>query len=201
MAKHATSNTSITAILGDSVSVLTGPLPDQVEDPYDLEPYRDDEGDSFLMPEADFVDAAGKPRLQQSFTDTLINNDVLLPKGGGDALAKVMLRSVDSNGIVIGELNENSILKTILYKCEFEDGTTKEYTANMIASNIFQESDTDGFLSLFLYHIIDHKRFGKAILMEDKYFVTKTGTKRMCQTTVGWKLLFNGMMDHISGLL
>jgi hypothetical protein len=25
--------------------------------------------------------------------------------------------------------------------------------------------------------------------MEDKYFVTKTGTKRMCQTTIGWKLL------------
>jgi hypothetical protein len=45
VAKRATFNTSITAILGDSVSVPTGPLPDQVEDPYDKEPFGDDEGD------------------------------------------------------------------------------------------------------------------------------------------------------------
>jgi hypothetical protein len=75
VAKRATCNALITRIIGDSVSVPIGPLPDsQVDDPYNLEPYGDDvEGDSFLMPEADFVDAAGKPMLQQSFTDTLIN--------------------------------------------------------------------------------------------------------------------------------
>ncbi len=138
VAKRATFNTSITAILSDSVSVPTGPLPDQVEDPYDLEPYGDDEGDSFLMPEADFIDAAGKSMLQQSFTNTLINIDVLFPKGEGDALAKVMRRSVDSNGKVIGGFNENPLLNTILYKYEFGDGTTKVYTANTIAYNIIQ---------------------------------------------------------------
>jgi hypothetical protein len=42
------------------------------------------------MPEADLVNAAGRPMIQQSFTDTLINVDVLLPKGEGNALAKVM---------------------------------------------------------------------------------------------------------------
>jgi hypothetical protein len=47
----------------------------------------------------------------------------------------------------------------------------------MIASNIFQETDADGYSSLFLYHIIDHKRSGDAISMEDKFFVTKSGTK------------------------
>jgi hypothetical protein len=66
VAKCETFNTSITDILGESVFVSTGPLHDQVEDPYDLEPYGDDEGDLFLMPEADFVDAVGKPMLQQS---------------------------------------------------------------------------------------------------------------------------------------
>ena len=189
--KRATYNASITRILGDSVAVPVGPLPDpQEEDPYDLEPYGDDVHDDVpLMPEADFVDAAGKPMLQQSFTDTLINVDVLLPKGDSDALAKVMRRSVDANGKVIGSFNENPLLNTILYECEFEDGLTKEYTANMIASNIYEESDADGHSSLLLYHIVDHKRSGDAISMEDKYFVTKTGTKRIRQTTVGWKLL------------
>jgi hypothetical protein len=141
------------------------------------------------MPEDDFVDAAGKPMLQQSFTGTLINIDVFLLKGEGNALTKVMRRSVDSNGKVIGKFNENLLLNTILYKCKFEDGTTKEYTANMIASNIFQESDADGYSSLFLYHIINHKHSGDATSVEDKFFVTKSGTKRMHQTSVGWKLL------------
>ena len=191
LTKRASYNTSVSRILGDSVAVPVGPLPDpQEEDPYDLEPYGDDvQGDLPLIPEADFVDAAGKSMLQQSFTDTLINVDVLLPKGEGDALAKVMQQSVDANGKVIDSFNENPLLNTILYECEFEDGTTKEYTANMIASNIYEESDVDGHSSLFLYHIIDHKRSGDAISMEDKYFVTKSGTKRMRQMTIGWKLL------------
>ncbi len=137
VAKRAMFHTPITAILGESVSIPTGPLPEQVEDPCDLEPYGDDEGDLFLMPEADFVDATGKSMLQQSFMDTLIKIDVLLPKGEGDALTKGMRRSVDLNGKVIGEFNENHLLKTILYECKFEDGTTKTYTANMTASIIF----------------------------------------------------------------
>jgi hypothetical protein len=127
--------------------------------------------------------------LQRSFMDTLINIDVLLPKGEGDALVKVTQCSVDSNGKVIGEFNENPLLNTILYECEFEDGTAKEYTANMIASNIFQEMDADGYSSLFLYYIINHMRSSNDISMEDEFFVTKSGTKRMGKTTVGWKLL------------
>ncbi len=47
-----------------------------------------------------------------------------------------MQRSVDSNGKVIVEFNENPLLNTMLYKWEFEDGTMKAFTANTIASNI-----------------------------------------------------------------
>ncbi len=48
LAKRTSYNGLITQILGDSVAVPVGPLPDpQEEDPYDLEPYRDNvEGDS-----------------------------------------------------------------------------------------------------------------------------------------------------------
>jgi predicted transcriptional regulator len=41
---------------------------------------------------------------------------------------------------------------------------------------------------------------GEATKMADKYFITKTGTKRMCQTTQGWKFLVkwtNGMCQWI----
>jgi hypothetical protein len=90
---------------------------------------------------------------------------------------------------MIGTFNENALLNTIIYECEFDDSTTREYAANMIASNIFMELDADGFSSSLWYHIVDHKRSGEAITMADKYFVTKTGTKQMFQTTVGWKFL------------
>jgi hypothetical protein len=77
----------------------------------------------------------------------------------------------------------------LLYECKFDDGTVKEYAANTIASNIFIESDEDGFLSLILYHIVDHKSSGGAVKMADKYFRTSNGTKRMHQTLQGWKFL------------
>jgi hypothetical protein len=91
---------------------------------------------------------------------------------------------VDSEGKLIGEHNDNPLLNTLVYECVFDDGTTREYAANTIASNIFMESDADGFSSSFLYHIIDHKRSREAIKMADKYITTKTGTRRLRQTTV-----------------
>jgi hypothetical protein len=155
---------------------------------WDLEPYSDSEV-PLDIPEADFVDATGKPLLQQSFTDTLINTEVLLTAGDSAAIAKVMRRCVDDEGKVMGNYDSNPLLNTMMYECEFGDGTTKAYAANTIASNIYQESDADGYSNLLLYHIIDHKRSGDATSMEDKYFKTANGTKRMRQTTKGWKLL------------
>jgi hypothetical protein len=143
----------------------------------------------FWVPEADFVDATDRPVLQQSLTYTLININVMLPNGDGDALAMVMCCAVDENGLVVGTFNENLLLNTILYECEFRDGTTKEFAANTIASNIYMESDLDGFSGFSLYHIIDHKCSWDAIMMENKYFIIQSGEKCKCQTTVGWKLL------------
>ncbi len=49
------------------------------------------------------------------------------------------------------------ILSSILvYECEFNDGTIKEYSVNVIASNIYEEGDADGFSSSLLYNIVVH---------------------------------------------
>ncbi len=80
-------------------------------------------------------------------------------------------------------------MNSLLYECEFDDGAVKEYVANTIASNIFIESDEDGFSSLIYYHNVDHKSSGEAVKMADKYFRTSNVTKRMRQTTQGWKFL------------
>ena len=59
----------------------------------------------------------------------------------------------------------------------------------MIASNIFEESDADGHTNTLLYKIVDHKSSGEAVKMADKYILSRNGTKRIRQTTVGWKFL------------
>ena len=79
------------------------------------------------------MDANGKPLSPTSFADTLVNAEVLLPKGEGSQLARVIHRSVDENGEVIGDHNNNPILNTILYDVEFPDGDIKPYAANTIA--------------------------------------------------------------------
>jgi hypothetical protein len=86
-----------------------------------------------------------------SLTDVLINTEVLLNKDDSTALARVIHRAVDSNGKVIGEWDSNPIFNTLVYECEFNDGTIKEYSANVIASNIYEEGDADGFSSSLLY--------------------------------------------------
>ena len=125
----------------------------------------------------------------QSLADSLINAEVLLPIGDGEAIAKVLSCVVDSKGKLIGTYNDNHFLNTLRYMCEFPDGTVKEFAANMIASNIFEQADVDGHSSSLLYKIVDHKSSGEAVRMADKYVISKNGTKRLRHTTVGWKFL------------
>ena len=63
-------------------------------DIYDVEPT--------VIPDADCVDANGNPILVNSLIDVLISAEVLLPQGKEKKLAKVLRRSVDRDGKVIG---------------------------------------------------------------------------------------------------
>ncbi len=124
----------------------------------------------------------------------------MLPNDDGTALACVVKRVVGPDGKLIGEYNKKPLLNSLRYKCKFDDGRVKEYAVNIIASNIFIESDEDGFSSLTLYHIVDHKTSGEAVKMADKYFCTSNGTKCMCQKMQGWKFLVklsNGLRQWI----
>ena len=73
-----------------------------------------------------------------------MNAEVLLPQGEEKRLAKVIKRSVDSDGNVIGNYNELPVLNTMLYDVQFPDGSIKPYSANLIAENILMQTDSDG---------------------------------------------------------
>jgi hypothetical protein len=192
--KRSLFNAAIRNVLGDSVRIpkvipLDNDATQAFDALWDLDPYEDDDQILPFIPDADLKDAAGKPFDVRSVADALINAEVMLPSGDSMAIAKVVRRGVDDDGRLIGTFNDNPLLNTLLYECEFEDGTTRAYSANTIASNIFMESDADGYSSNLLYEIVDHKSSGEATKMADKYIITRTGTKRMRQTTQGWKFL------------
>ena len=58
--------------------------------------------------------------------------------------AKVIGRSKDVDGKIIGDYNNNSILNTMIYDVEFPDGEVQEYSANVIAENIYAQVDVEG---------------------------------------------------------
>ena len=82
--------TSVLGILGDSISLPAGPPPNPMDKYWELEPYEDDVESPLAFLEADIVDAAGKPFMAYSLTDTLINAEVLLPREDSQAIAKVV---------------------------------------------------------------------------------------------------------------
>jgi hypothetical protein len=62
-------------LLGDSISLLATPLPNLIEDYWEMKPYGDDVEDVIAFLEADLTDAAGKPFPQHSLADALICQD------------------------------------------------------------------------------------------------------------------------------
>jgi hypothetical protein len=122
-------NVAIRGVLGDSVKIPKDvPLDNNATKAFDvlwdLDPYKDDDGVLPFIPDADLKDAAGKPFEVCSVADALINMEVMLPNGNSMAIAKVVRRGVNDEGRLVGTFNDNPLLNTLLYDCEFNDGTT-----------------------------------------------------------------------------
>jgi hypothetical protein len=99
--KQGNFSTSICGLLGDSISLSATPLPNLIEDYWEMEPYGDDIKDGIAFLEADLTDAAGKPFAQHSPADALINAKVFLPNNDGTALAHVVKCVVGPDGKLI----------------------------------------------------------------------------------------------------
>ena len=76
------------------------------------------------------------------------------------------------------------------YEEEFIDGTTKRYSANIVAENIYSQCDSEGNQYLVLKEIVDHKSVESALHVDGGYTVGRNGKLHPKATTRGWKLLF-----------
>ena len=137
----------------------------------------------------DPLDHDGTSVFDKPINDYLIHAEVLLPKDESMTNAKVKGRSKGINGEQVGTYDPNPLLNSIVYDVEFPDGEIKQYSANIIAENMYSQVDSEGHSRSLMDSIVDYKKDGNAIPMENKYILTKSGQRRMRMTTVGWKLL------------
>ena len=149
-------NDEIKARYGDSFSLPEKSLknPQDKDDTDDL-PFDDV---STSIPEEDIIDDQGRPLHPSSVADMMMNSEVLLTQGEENRLSKVIKRSVDSYGKVIGNYNELPVLNTMLYDVQFTDGSIKKYSVNLIAENILMQEDGDGLHHQLLEGILDHSK-------------------------------------------
>ena len=95
--------------------------------------------------------------------DTLIQAEVLLPHREEFLAAKVICRTLDENGKVMGKQSDNPILSTLMYDVEFPYGTIRPYAVNFIANNIYAQVDSEGILTNIIDVIIDNCTDGNAV--------------------------------------
>ena len=89
-----------------------------------------------------------------------------------------------------GSYDDDPFRNSIIYEVEFNDGTIKEYSANVITDNMVQQVDSEGFILTLMEGIADYKKDSDtAINKHVKYIVTRRSQRKLQKTTSGWKLL------------
>ena len=172
----------------------TSITPPNVYNSPDNEPwkeYHDNDESPWQIPEIeDTVDATGRIICKQPEYDKIINSEILLQHGDKVKAAKVIHRSLGLEVTVVGSYDENPFLNSIIYDVECNDGTVKEYSANVIAENMLTQVDYDGFSMTMMNGIIDHRKYeATAISKSYMYIVTRRGQSKMGKKTCGWSLL------------
>jgi hypothetical protein len=103
-------------------------------------------------------------------------------------LGKVIARKRDINDNPIGVAHSNPIFDTRLYQVQFPEGHVEEYSANVIAQNIYSQLDSEGYRYTMMEEITDFKKDDSAVPSEERYVVGPNGNIHKRRTTKGWYL-------------
>ena len=113
----------------------------------------------------------------------------MLPNDEGiSQLATVLGQSTNIDGEPIGEYDDNPMLNTRVYDVMFPDGIVHQYSANIIAQNIYESSDDDGYRYQLMEEIIGHRKSKDAVSKEEGYITGKNGQKKKRITSKGWEI-------------
>ena len=64
-------------------------------------------------------------------------------RNGVESMGRVVARKTDEDGNKTGKSYSNPLMDSREYVCEFLDGSTCAYTANIIAQSMFSQVDDD----------------------------------------------------------
>ena len=183
--KRDTFDAAIQRILGDSMTKASDEMmrPEAGIFGVDEDPLYDAEeiagGDADAVKEDDGID-------EDVLYDKFINAEVMLPNGDVNQCATVVRRTMNLEGDTYGTAHANPMLDTRVYDVMFEDGTVKQYGANIIAENIYSQVDQEGFQYLHLQEILEHRKTEEAVERDDMYIYNSRGNRGLRKTTAGW---------------
>jgi hypothetical protein len=100
----------------------------------------------------------------------------------------ITARKHDIHGNPVGRGHSNPIFDTRIYPVEFPDGYTQEFSANVIAQNLYSQVDEERNQFLLLDELIDHEKTADAIDENNKFQVSQNGNILMWRTMKGWHL-------------
>jgi hypothetical protein len=146
------------------------------------ESYEDDD-DGAYDPVSDIEDT--DPNTHDHYVGTEVNLSI------GDKVmsGKVQQCKREADGSLKGTVYPNPILDSCTYEVEFPDGQVVEYSANIIAENMYTQCNTEGNQYLLLDEIIDwQKDESQAIKLENKFVHSHNGNQHYRKMTKGWKL-------------
>jgi hypothetical protein len=115
--------------------------------------YEDDEFSPSKMPDIDDI----KEEHDVDTYGQYVGAHVRVPIGDEIRSGKVVRRKRELDGTVRGRANANPILDTKTYEIEFPDGRSDEYTANVIAENMYAQCDIEGRQYNLMEIIVDHR--------------------------------------------
>jgi hypothetical protein len=142
--------------------------------------YEDnDDGGIHQMPDRD----------EQQFEhyDLYINAEVLFNHRDRMTTGKVRGRKRENDGSLRRTGNNNPILDTRSYMVSFEDGSEAEYSANVLAENMYAQCDTEGNQYLLREAVTDHRQTPDAVVPNNATFQWN-GKRHLKRTTKGWQL-------------
>jgi hypothetical protein len=122
-------------------------------------------------------------------TDNFLNSNVALPRGDHFIKGRVTQRKLAPDRTPLGIADRIPILDTRECEVDFTKGTMETYATSLIAENLYSQVAAEGYESLYLDCILDHRKDGSAVSKDNQYMRLYNGTMCQCITTKGWKML------------
>lgn len=170
--KRTTFKDAINLQLGDSMNAIIEELGQPVMLDIDDLIYEPDEVSNVIYEEDPVVDSVAL--YLDSLIDALIHQECKQPLGEISSLQK---SNFDDDNILI-DFNDDSS----------NDDTVQQYRSNLVAQNLYDQVDIEGYSNARIKAIADHRMDDSAVSKND-YIMTKSGKRRHSKSTAGWYLL------------